>query len=125
LAAARGVSVELVCADLATWSDGAGKYDAAVAIFGHFPAATRPRIHASLAGALRPGGLLILEAFHRRQLGRTSGGPRDDGMMYDREMLSQDFPALTVLELVEGTVLLDEGPKHQGEGYVVRFVGRR
>ena len=46
-------------------------------------------------------------------------------MLYDREMLARDFPALAVLELVEGAVLLDEGPKHQGEGYVVRFVGRR
>ena len=126
LARARAVSVEFVCADLSRWSPpGAPQYDAAIAIFAHFPAAIRGGIHATLVRALRPGGLLILEAFHVKQLGRHSGGPKDRDMLYEAAVLQRDFAALTTLELTEGTVVLDEGAKHQGEGYVVRFVGRR
>ena len=122
----RAVSVEFVCADLSRWSPpAASQYDAAIAIFGHFPAAIRPAIHATLARALRPGGLLILEAFHVKQLGRPLGGPKDPDMVYEPAVLQRDFASLTTLELTEGIVLLDEGAKHQGEGYVVRFVGRR
>ena len=125
LARERGVSVEFVRADLSTWSPGSARYDAVVAIFAHLPGAVRPQIHAALARALRPGGLLILEAFHVKQLGRPSGGPKDPGMLYEPAVLQRDFAGLTALELLEGIVLLDEGAKHQGEGYVVRFVGRR
>jgi 2-polyprenyl-3-methyl-5-hydroxy-6-metoxy-1,4-benzoquinol methylase len=125
LARERGVSMEFVCADLSTWSPETPEYDAVVAIFAHLPAEVRPGIHAALARALRPGGLLILEAFHVNQLGRPSGGPKDRGMLYEPAELRQDFAALTTLELMEGLVLLDEGTKHQGVGCVVRFIGRR
>ncbi len=126
LARDRAVSVEFVCSDLSRWSPpDASQYDAAIAIFAHFPAAIRPGIHATLTRALRAGGLLILEAFHVKQLGRQSGGPKDPDMLYEPAVLQSDFAALTTLELTEGIVHLDEGAKHQGEGYVVRFVGRR
>jgi 2-polyprenyl-3-methyl-5-hydroxy-6-metoxy-1,4-benzoquinol methylase len=125
LAREREVRVDFVRADLAEWSAAAGEYDAVVAIFAHFPAAVRPRIHRALARALRPGGVLILEAFHVRQLGAPSGGPRDASMLYTAEMLREDFAELTTIELLEGTALLSEGAKHQGLGTVVRFVGAR
>jgi SAM-dependent methyltransferase len=126
LARDREVSVEFVCADLSRWSPpSVSQYDAAIAIFAHFSAASRPGIHAALARAIRPGGLVILEAFHVKQLGRQSGGPKDRDMLYEPAVLQRDFASLTTLELTEGIVLLDEGAKHQGEGYVVRFVGRR
>lgn len=125
LARERGVSIDLVCDDLAVWSPGAGAYDVVVAIFAHFPSAVRPLIHASLARALRPGGLLILEAFHVAQLGQPTGGPRDRDMLYEPAMLRRDFAALVPLELLEGVVRLDEGSKHSGEGHVVRMVAQR
>jgi len=125
LAREREVRVEFVRADLADWSPGDAQYDAVIAIFAHFPATIRQRIHRSLMRALRPGGLFILEAFHVKQLGAPSGGPRDTSMLYTADLLRDDFSDLTTLELLEGTVLLSEGTKHQGPGTVVRFLGRR
>ena len=125
LARERGVSVDFVCADLSTWSPEPSRYDAVVAIFAHFPSEIRSGIHATLARSLRPGGVLILEAFHVKQLGRPSGGPKDTNMLYEPALLRRDFDGLTPLELMDGLVLLNEGAKHQGEGHVVRFVGRR
>jgi len=125
LAAERGVAIDAVCADLAIWEPPPGSFDAAIAIFAHFPPDVRPRIHSTLVRALRPGGVLILEAFHPRQLGRASGGPRDVTMLYDAETLQRDFADLTILELGDRIVTLDEGPKHQGEGHVVQLLARR
>jgi SAM-dependent methyltransferase len=112
LAKQRGATVRQLCA-------------VAVAIFAHFEASARAQIHRTLVAALAPGGILILEAFHPQQVGRHSGGPQTTDMLYDAALIRRDFADLEVLELVEGIVLLDEGPKHQGEGMVVRFVGRK
>jgi 2-polyprenyl-3-methyl-5-hydroxy-6-metoxy-1,4-benzoquinol methylase len=125
LAQARGVAVELVCADLAAGPLAGAPYDVIVSIFAHFPSAIRQRIHRAFVAALRPGGLVILEAFHPRQLGRPSGGPQTADMLYDVDLVRDDFAELEVVELLEGIAQFDEGPKHQGEGYVVRFIGRK
>jgi SAM-dependent methyltransferase len=125
LARQRGVAPRFVCADLAAAPIAGAPYQAVVAVFAHFPPDTRAHIHRSLAATLQPGGLFVLEAFHPRQLGRPSGGPRSVDMLYSADLLCQDFAGLEVLELVEGVALLDEGPKHQGEGFIVRFVGRK
>jgi hypothetical protein len=84
---------------------------------------------ADLARALRPGGVLILEAFHPNQLGLTSGGPKDVDMLYTLDGLRSDLgnAGLQGEELVawEGPVTLDEGPFHQGPAQVTRWVWRR
>jgi SAM-dependent methyltransferase len=125
LAKRRGVTVRRVRADLTTWRPDGPPFDAVVAIFAHFEASVRAQIHRTLVAALAPGGILILEAFHPQQVGRHSGGPKTADMLYDAALIRREFADLDVLELLEGVVLLDEGPKHQGEGMVVRFVGRR
>ncbi len=125
LAKQRGAAVRRLCADLTTWRPDGPPFDVVVAIFAHFEASVRAQIHRTLVAALAPGGILILEAFHPQQVGRHSGGPRTTDMLYDAALIGRDFADLEVLELLEGIVLLDEGPKHQGKGMVVRFVGRK
>jgi hypothetical protein len=75
--------------------------------------------------ALAPGGLLALECFSPAQGGRRSGGPRDAALLWTRGIAEAAFATLEVLELLEGTVLLDEGPKHQGLAEVVRGLFRK
>jgi hypothetical protein len=125
LARARGVAPRFVRADLAAGPLPGAPYDAIVSVFAHFPPATRRHIHRAFVAALRPGGTLIVEAFHPRQIGHPSGGPRSADMMYDADLLREDFAGLEIVELLEGVVHLDEGPKHQGESWVVRLVGRK
>jgi hypothetical protein len=125
LAAERGVRIRTECVDLSTWRWPVGAFDVAVEIFAHFPGVVRSGIHAGMVLALRPGGLLIFEGFHVRQAGRPSGGPKDVDMLYTPEKLKDEFPGLQALELLEGTAILDEGSKHQGEAVVVRMVARK
>lgn len=125
LAADRGVRLTTVLADLTDWSPQPASVDAVVLTFLHLPPALRASAHQRLSAALRPGGWVLLEAFHPRQLGNTSGGPKDVSMLYTLDILRQDFSHLNEVLAWEGEVLLDEGPGHQGLGQVTRWVGRR
>lgn len=91
--------------------------------FVHLPPALRAEPLQRLTRTLRPGGLLVLEAFHPRQLPFASGGPKDSEVLYTLEMLHADFAELLDEILAwEGEVVLDEGPGHQGPAYVKRWV---
>jgi SAM-dependent methyltransferase len=124
LAAERGVALQTVLGDLADWAPAPASFDAVVLTFVHLPPAIRAAAHRRLAGALRPGGVLLLEAFHPLQLHHSSGGPRDAAMLYTPELLLSDFAGLLVQALAwHGEVALDEGPGHQGLAHVSRWVG--
>nr|MCU0618096.1 class I SAM-dependent methyltransferase [Gemmatimonadaceae bacterium] len=70
LAEARGVSIRTECTDLATWTPPAASFGAVVSIFAHLPRAVRARLYPLLEAALAPGGVLVFEAYHARQLAR-------------------------------------------------------
>jgi len=125
LAARRGVALHGVVADLAAWDWPAARFDLIAWIFVHLPPEDRARAARGVVRALAPGGLLMLECFTPAQEGRRSGGPKDAALLWSRAIVEQAFGALQVLELLEGTVLLDEGPRHQGHAEVVRAVLRR
>ncbi len=125
LAAERGVHITTVHADLADWTPAPHSADALALIYLHLPPALRASAHQRLQQALRPGGLLIVEAFHPQQLRHSSGGPKDSAMLYTLDMLRQDFAGLTELLACEGETPLNEGPGHQGLAHVTRWVAQR
>ena len=125
LARQQGVALQTLQADLDTWTPEPASCDAVVLTYVHLPAQARPAIHRRLARALRPGGWLLLEAFHPGQLAFTSGGPKDVDMLYTLAALRQDFAGLLREELgAEVLANLDEGPGHQGPAQVVRWLGQ-
>ena len=124
-AGATGIPATILLADLNSWNWPRAEFDAVVAIYLHLPPDQRPKIHAHMMGALKPGGLLILEAFTPGQLSFTSGGPKQVELLYTAEILRGDFAGAEVLELAESVVDLEEGLRHSGKGAVVRAVFRR
>jgi SAM-dependent methyltransferase len=122
-AVAEGLSVTIVQADLAEWRPPA--CDAVVSIFAHLPPPVRQVSHAAAWDALRPGGLLLLEAFTPAQLARDTGGPRNPALLYTPALLRGDFPDAEVLLLAEQVVPVHEGPFHSGPADVVRLVARK
>lgn len=124
LAAERGVAITTVHGDLADWAPGPASFDAVVLTFVHLPPAIRAAAHQRLAAGLRPGGLLLLEAFHPLQLQHRSGGPKDEAMLYTPELLRTDFGGTLEERLAwQGEVTLDEGAGHQGRAHVTRWIG--
>lgn len=125
LAARRGVALATVTADLTRWDWPAAGFDVIAWIFVHLPPEDRAIACEGALRALAPGGLLLLECFTPAQEGRRSGGPKDPALLWSRALVERHFAGLEVLELLEGTVRLDEGPRHQGPAEVVRAVLRR
>lgn len=102
-------------------------YDAVVLIYVHVPPDLRPGFHRAAVERLVPGGRVVLEGFRpeQRSLGRTSGGPPAVPMLFTESDLRADFEALDLEHLSAPTVVLHEGPGHEGEAEVIRLVGRR
>ncbi len=120
-----GLSPQILLGDVNTWSWPKNEFDAIVSIYLHLPPEQRSGIHQQMFEALRPGGIVILEAFTPGQLQFSSGGPKQVELLYNAEILRQDFAAAEVLELVELEVELHEGKMHLGKGAVVRAVLRK
>jgi len=124
-AQAAGLTMSIEHADLASWTWPVGEYDAVASLFLHLPPELRPQIHAQMLGTLKPGGLLIIEAFSPAQLRHSSGGPKQAELLYTAEVLRTDFVSADVLELQEVEVEIDEGRLHRGRAAVVRGVFRK
>src|SRR4051794_5931764 len=68
LAAKRGVRITAIQADLTAWAWPVAELDVVAAIFLHLPPDIRCPIHRAMLAALRPGGLLIIEAYRPEQI---------------------------------------------------------
>jgi len=124
-AQAAGVTMAIEQADLAAWNWPSNEYDAVCAIFLHLPPDVRVKVHPAMVKALKPGGLLIFEAFSPNQLKHTSGGPKQVELLYTAATLRDDFAPAEPLQLEEAEVQIDEGHLHRGSAAVVRGIFRK
>jgi hypothetical protein len=125
LAAERRVPLATVVADLATWEIGEARWDGVVSIWAHLPASIRATLHPRLARGLRPGGVLLLEHYHPRQLDYGTGGPPDPTMMLTLEELDAGFPEWIRLHAFEGERVVIEGSGHGGKSYVTQAIFKK
>jgi SAM-dependent methyltransferase len=68
LAEERNVVVDTIEANLIEYDLGEAVWDSIVSIFFHLPSAIRRPFHKKVAKALKPGGVLVLEAYTPAQL---------------------------------------------------------
>jgi len=115
LEAAReaGVSIEAVCADIASWEVPEAAFDVVIN-FNFLDRGICPR----LAAALRPGGVLVFETFTAGQREFGWGPSRDEFLLQPGE-LPDLFPGLETLVYREG-VLDTEWGKKAAAGLVAR-----
>lgn len=100
-------------------------YDLVVLIYAHVNAKLRKDFHHNVVKSLKPGGQIILEAFHPKQLKNAyqSGGPKSLEMLYTLDEIKIDFKDLTELKGGELEIELNEGEYHRGKGFVTRLTG--
>ena len=130
LAAEKGVTIDYIVGDLGDLSFSPENFDAIGLIYAHFDADKKAAFHTQLDGYLKPGGIIILEAFSKAHLDFIAldpkvGGPKEAGMLYSTAEISRDFGNYEILVLEDAEVVLSEGEYHNGKGAVVRFVGRK
>ena len=125
LADAAGVSVDAVVADLADYDLGVGRWDAIVSIFAHMPSTVRIDLHRRVVAALRPGGVVLLEAYTPDQIGRGTGGPGAADLMMTIEGLKSELDPLEFVHAEELEREIVEGVHHTGIGSVVQVIARK
>jgi SAM-dependent methyltransferase len=125
LAADRGVRIETQVADLAQFDPGVGVWDGIVSIFCHLPAQLRSEVMRKVVRALRPGGVLILEAYTPDQLRFETGGPRSTDLLASLADLKSDLAGLCFDHAVEIERDVVEGQLHKGRAAVVQIVAVR
>ena len=125
LAKQNDVNINYTINNLADFIPNENFYEAIGLIFVHLKPNSRNVAHERIVNALKNNGRIILEAFEKQQLGKNSGGPQSEEMLYSIEELKDDFKDLKIHILEEKTVLLDEGDSHKGNASVIKFVGEK
>ena len=114
LATHKGVTINYYIQSLNDWNPEPDQYDCIALIFVHLPDGLRQQVHNAVVRALKPGGILLLEAFTLNQLPRTSGGPKTAELLFLEEQITSDFKDLKFTTFAETQSMLNEGPLHQG-----------
>jgi len=122
LAEKHQVNITYLKADLASFDLGTEQWDGIVSIFAHLPAALRQSVHQRVCQALKPGGVLLLEAYTPNQLKLTTGGPKDETMMMNVAILEKELKPLHFQHLLELQRNIIEGVGHTGTGAVVQAI---
>jgi SAM-dependent methyltransferase len=123
LARSRGVSLETLQADICAWDWPTG-FDVVAGIFFQFAdAPRRQRIFEGLRHALNPGGLLLIQGYRPEQIGFGTGGPKQAGNLYTREILEQAFGDFERLTIQQHDSEIREGSGHDGMSALIDLIG--
>lgn len=124
-----GVRVARFVGDVETWEPADNKTWEAVFIM-YLQAPTSVRMAALRCGwgALARGGMLVVEGFAKAQAdagGEDALGPGAPELMYDLDEIEACLREAEIVEALSGRVVLDEGERHRGLAYVIRFAARK
>ncbi|MEP2669417.1 MAG: class I SAM-dependent methyltransferase [Cyclobacteriaceae bacterium] len=130
LAEKNKVKIEYAVGELQTLNYKPHQFDAIALIYAHFPAGIKSSYHKTLDTYLKKGGVIIFEAFSKRNIDYVTkneevGGPRDIATLFSIDEIKSDFSNYEFDQLEEVELELHEGLYHNGIGSVIRFVARK
>ena len=123
-----GVEITTIEADLENFEIAPSYWGAIVSISAHLPPSIRKKIHRQVVSGIKPGGILILEAYTEKQLEMPGiGGPPADQkeMFMSLSKLEIELAGLDFVLAKETERNFDEGKYHQGLSAVVQVVAER
>lgn len=125
LARENNVSIETVCADLATFDLGEMQWDGIVSIFCHLPPDLRRDLYQRVEKSLKSNGVFLLEGYRPEQLGNGTGGPSLAEMMISKDNLLSELPSLNFRHLETLNREIHEGTHHTGMGAVIQAIATK
>lgn len=125
LARSKNVEIQTDLADLSTFEPEAESYGSVISIFAHIPSAVRKTLYPLVEKCLKPGGIILLEAYTEEQLQRDTGGPKNPDMLMTRAKIEREFSNFEPLLLRELEREVHEGIYHTGLASVVQFIGKK
>jgi SAM-dependent methyltransferase len=126
LADDRNVKLDVLQADVHLWDYPSAEFDVVIEIFTQFSSPAERAIKwTGMQRALKPGGLLIIQGYTRKQLVYATGGPKQVENLYTREMLEHAFEGFVGLSIVEEERELHEGASHAGMSAIIGLSARK
>ena len=96
LAGERGVRVNWIPGDLRDYVPPPEAFELVVLLYVHLSAPARAAVHARAAGAVAPGGALLVVGHDTSNIAEGHGGPQDPAILFTPEEVSRDLPGLEV-----------------------------
>lgn len=125
LAEKNAVHINFEIEELSKYAFREASFDVIGIFFFHLPEGLRRYLHFQSKKALKPGGTLIIEAFHKDQIEKNSGGPKNPEWLYTKKKLKEDLTGLELVKLDRKIRKLNEGPIHQGDAEVIQVVAKK
>ena len=125
LAKSKDVEIQTEVADLSKFKPEKTFYGSVISISAHLPSAIRYKLYPLVEQCLKPGGVMLLEAYSESQLARNTGGPKDVDMLMTVEKLKREFSNLEPILIREIEREVSEGEGHAGLASVVQFIARK
>jgi SAM-dependent methyltransferase len=95
-AARDGVEVEFLCEDLVEHEPERAAFDLVLLLYLHFTAAARRLVLERAAGAIAPGGTLLLLGHDLLNLTEGVGGPSDPTLLFTPADIAAELPGLEI-----------------------------
>lgn len=125
LASEKGVDIHYELSNLSEYDFGEHSFDAAAFIYVHLPRSIINDVYESVIKSLKPGGKVLVEVYSVKQLGRDSGGPKDERVLYTKEKLRNLLTGTNIEWMEEMEIELNEGKYHTGKAMVIRAVAEK
>jgi len=128
LAKQQGVFIDILVADLSDFDIKANYWDGIISISAHVPSELRKKLHCQIVERLKPNGVMILEAYTKKQLDMDGTGgppPGHKDMFMSLNGLKNEFKGLDFIVAREIERVFNEGKYHQGAGAVVQIVANK
>jgi len=123
-----GLEISTVEADLENFEIASSYWDAIVSISAHLPPSIRKKVHRQVVSGIKPGGILILEAYTEKhlELPGIGGPPANQKEMFMSLLdLQSELAGLDLVIAQETERNFNEGKYHQGLSAVVQVVAKR
>ena len=122
LAAAKGVTITTILADLSEFEIEQKQWDGIIACYCHVPSSIRIPLNQAAVRGLKPGGVFVLEAFSKEQLAYGTGGPQSLDMLMSLDDLKWELADLEFIHAVQIERDVREGSRHTGLASVVQIL---
>jgi SAM-dependent methyltransferase len=125
LAQEHRLQIEYDVADLTRYDMEEAKWDGVVSVFCHLSEISRPALYQSVRRGLKPGGIVLLESYNRKQLDFGTGGPRESSHLVSLDELKGAFDDFEIMLAQDVMREVREGHYHSGTGSVTQFIARK
>jgi len=115
------VHIKTTCLDLIKWR-AKKKFGGILASYLHLESPLREQVFSRIEDGLKEGGFFVGEFFSTKQLNFSSGGPKDEHLLYTLDSFKEIFKFCKIHKLTEEEIVLNEGKGHKGKACVIRLI---